>query len=249
MEGMGSRLPLPALALPTVLFLWGTALTQPLAPQAPDQPLLAPYGGQVCFFLQDEEGYLGREGWGEVPEAPLCLLSPKRATLYRLEVGDKSYRFLVAPLFSLEGEEAFPLLVYGPVDPERRPSWESQGVRPQLFPESNAPTPSIPAGGGLTDIPGLKGDARVTREGGGIRLAFYLRGEPLLLVDIAEILLLRDGVPVHAQSVVLEETRAFYGGLVFPYAPGVYELRLILKDRRTGEEVGWYTQRLWVGRE
>ena len=233
-------------------FSWVLAQVE-LQPLTPDSPLYGRYAGETCFFIQTQEGIWSREGLDVEGGTPFCIKTPRSLSIYRLEIGDRVFHLRLAPRFS-PGENPVYLVVYEPVDPFALKEGSSLPVL-RIQVQASEASETLPLGkGGITNIPELQGDFLLSPEGAGFRLAFVLEGAPLQYLDLADIFLFYERTPLFPKTALLEAggegtPRSFYGGVFLPSGKrGQYELRLVLRDRVSGEEVGWVRYAfLWQG--
>lgn len=233
-------------------FSWVLAQEE-LQPLTPDSPLYGRYGGETCFFIQTQEGIWSREGVDVEGGTPFCIKTPRSLSLYRLEMGDRVFYLHLAPRFSL-GETPPYLVIYESVDPSAQKRESSPPVL-RIQVQALEASETLPLGkGGITNIPELQGDFLLSSEGAGFRLAFVLEGAPLQYLDLADIFFSYERSPLSPKTALLEAggegtPRSFYGGVFLPSGKrGQYELRLVLRNRFSGEEVGWVRYAfLWQG--
>ncbi len=218
--------------------LLGSALGREYASWSPWEPLPAPPGGRLCFFLVAPQGYLGGEGWVEDygEASPLCLKAGYVPQDVTVRTGEVAFRFSLLPDYAtpLEGEPPVYLLVYGPPGEGRALG----GGAPQV---SLTPLPhhlSFGAGVGVATVPGVL--LQVTSRGSGW-LLFSLEGPALRFLRLRGVYLYKDGALREASSHYMETLRegvaSYKGGVRLPEEKGSYQLRFYLAPQGADGEV------------
>lgn len=238
-------------AFAPLLFLSLGALAQSWV-YSPDEVLQVALGGEICFSLQDDLGFLGSEGWSEEEGNPLCLPAPQAGAVLRVEApGGRVYHLKASPSYDPQAPASLrALVVFGEYVPQVA---VPQG-KPKAYYLAQEGVYYRPLGGGFTDVPGLKGSVRAVagEEKGTYRVFLHLYGPPLGKLQVGSLALYRDGLEVDARSLLVEveekDGRHVYGAMEFRALPGLYEVRAILVAAN-GTEAGRVFYRFSVPKE